>query len=215
MSLPEPYWQDNPLPSGPFGAILADPPWLYADGQAGSGLRGAASSHYDVISVQHLCALPVGEVAATDSALFLWTCLPLLPEALEVIEAWGFRYKTAVFSWTKVTLNGRAMFGCGNWTGSNVELVLLGTRGHPKRLNADVPQAIIERRREHSRKPDCVHERIQRLVAGPYLELFARSARPGWTAWGNETEKFDPMPDLERQLETGAPNLFSLEATDA
>ena len=80
--------------------------------------------------------------------------------------------------------------GCGYWTRANSEVCLLATRGKPKRLNADVRQAIIEPRRQHSRKPDCVHGRIERLVEGPYLELFARAPRPGWTVWGNETDKF-------------------------
>ena len=84
----------------------------------------------------------------------------------------------------------------GYWTRANSEVCLLATRGKPKRVNADVRQAIIAPSREHSRKPDGIHERIERLVAGPYLELFARQQRPGWTAWGNETEKFTNVGDL-------------------
>ena len=80
--------------------------------------------------------------------------------------------------------------GLGYWTRANSEVCLLATKGKPKRLNADVRQAILEPRREHSRKPDCTYQRIERLVAGPYLELFARTQRPGWTAWGNEVGKF-------------------------
>src|SRR5262249_24906376 len=85
----------------------------------------------------------------------------------------------------------------GYWTRSNSEVCLLATRGKPKRLNADVRQGIIAPRREHSRKPDCVHERIERLVAGPYLELFARQRRPGWDCWGYEVDKFAPSPKQE------------------
>jgi N6-adenosine-specific RNA methylase IME4 len=81
--------------------------------------------------------------------------------------------------------------GLGYWTRANSEVCLLATRGKPKRLNADVRQAIVEPRRQHSRKPDCVPGRIERLVAGPYLELFARTKRPGWTVWGNQTDKFE------------------------
>jgi N6-adenosine-specific RNA methylase IME4 len=80
--------------------------------------------------------------------------------------------------------------GMGYWTRANSEPCLLATRGKPKRLNADVRQGIIEPRREHSRKPDCVPGRIERLVAGPYLELFCRTTRPGWTVWGNQVGKF-------------------------
>ena len=86
---------------------------------------------------------------------------------------------------------GDVQMGLGYWTRANTEPCLLATRGKPKRLNADVRQGIIEPRREHSRKPDGIHERIERLVAGPYVELFARqSGRPGWDYWGNETDKF-------------------------
>jgi len=85
----------------------------------------------------------------------------------------------------------------GYWTRANSEPCLLATRGKPKRLSAAVRQGIIEPRREHSRKPDCVHERIERLVAGPYLELFARATRPGWTCWGNEVGKFDRPLEME------------------
>ena len=95
-----------------------------------------------------------------------------------------------------------AMMGLGYWTRANSEPCLLATRGKPKRLNADVRQGIIAPRREHSRKPDEVHGRIERLVAGPYLELFARAERPGWTVWGNETTKFNgrPPPPPPEQL---------------
>jgi N6-adenosine-specific RNA methylase IME4 len=118
---------------------------------------------------------------------------------LELIRAWGFEYKTCAFSWMKAHAGQIEMFrddfdalmGMGYWTRANNEVCLLATRGKPKRLNADVRQGIIAPRREHSRKPDGIHERIERLVAGPYVELFARATRPGWDAWGNEVGKFD------------------------
>jgi N6-adenosine-specific RNA methylase IME4 len=109
---------------------------------------------------------------------------------------WGFEFKSVAFSWFKG--EGLPMFpddvhvpiGCGYWTRAGFEQCWLATRGKPKRSNADVRQVLIEKRREHSRKPDGIHERIERLVAGPYLELFARQRRPGWDCWGNETDKF-------------------------
>jgi N6-adenosine-specific RNA methylase IME4 len=97
-----------------------------------------------------------------------------------------------------------AFAGLGYWTRANSEPCLLATRGNPKRINADVRQAIIEPRREHSRKPDCIHERIERLVTGPYLELFARARRRGWHAWGNELDKFtqyDAADDFEKSID--------------
>ena len=96
--------------------------------------------------------------------------------------------------------------GMGYWVRAEYRILLAWTRGNPKRLNADVPQAIIEPRREHSRKPDEIHGRIERLVAGPYLELFARQQRPGWDCWGNETRKFgeyDADKDMAGSLEEG------------
>lgn len=187
------------LPEGKFGAILADPPWRF-ETWGGVGRDRSADNHYlgtedktfTTMTLDDICTLPVASVAAPDCALFLWACCPQLPEALRVIEAWGFTYKTVAFTWAKVTRDNRPYMGLGYWTRANAELCLLATRGHPKRLNADVPQLVLERRREHSRKPDCVRGRIERLVAGPYLELFGRqSAGPNWTVFGNEATKFD------------------------
>jgi N6-adenosine-specific RNA methylase IME4 len=114
------------------------------------------------------------------------------------MDGWGFTHKSCAFVWTKADARQVEMFHeeiepdmlMGYWTRANTEYCLLGTRGKPKRKAADVRQAIIEPRREHSRKPDCVPARIERLVEGPYLELFARTQRPGWTVWGNQTDKF-------------------------
>jgi N6-adenosine-specific RNA methylase IME4 len=193
-------------PTGKFGAILADPPWRFATWNKqvavkrhNAGSHGTnVSMHYRTMPTEEIASLSVGDLAATDCALFLWMSWPMLPDALRLIEAWGFEFKTCAFDWMKAH-NGQiemfrddadALMGMGYWTRANSEPCLLATRGHPKRLSAAVRQGIIEPRREHSRKPDCVHSRIERLVAGPYLELFARADRPGWTVWGNETTKF-------------------------
>jgi len=185
------------LPRGHFGAILADPPWHYPR-QDGRSLR------YGTLNERQLVRLEVDDLAAENCVLFIWVVWPRLDQALRLCSAWGFEYKTCAFDWTKANNTQIHFFdeevdpriGMGNWTRANTEPCLLATRGKPKRLNADVRQGIIEPRREHSRKPDCVHERIERLVAGPYLELFARQRRPGWTCWGNEVGKFD-RPSLE------------------
>jgi N6-adenosine-specific RNA methylase IME4 len=136
--------------------------------------------------------LPVSSWAASDSVLLLWVTRPILPRAFEVIETWGFEYKTVAFTWVKTLpseydndpcLFGppplRFAFGMGHWTRSNPEQCLLATRGKPHRVNADVPELLLAHRREHSRKPDEVYDLVERLVAGPYLELFARQRRPG------------------------------------
>jgi len=186
------------LPQRHYRAILADPPWRFEHwGEQPEDTRDVAK-HYPVLALSDIKAFPVGNLAAPDCTLFLWATSPCLAHALDVIAAWGFVYKTIGFSWIKAHAGQLEMFqddledqmGLGYWSRQNVELCLLATRGHPQRLNMDVRQAIIEPRRQHSRKPDCVHGRIERLVAGPRLELFARRRVPGWDAWGNEIEKF-------------------------
>ena len=199
------------LPRAHYAAILADPPWRFRtwDNRTAiprtrsTGTNVSAASHYSTMPIEEICALPVGEIAATDCSLFLWMTWPQLEDALALIKAWGFTFKTAAFVWTKAHAGQVELFqddlegllGMGYWTRANTEACLLATRGRPKRINADVRQAIIEPRREHSRKPDCVHGRIERLVAGPYLELFARSRRPGWDAFGNEVDKFQAQAE--------------------
>lgn len=198
------------LPRGHFGAILADPPWRFEvwNGETAvksrsrkPGMHGtyvSSSVHYQTMRLAEIAKLPVAEIAADDAVLFLWISWPLLIEAVDLMKSWGFTYKTCAFAWMKAHTRQVDMFrddgdphmGLGYWTRANSEVCLLATRGKPKRLNADVRQGIIAPRREHSRKPDGIHERIERLVAGPYLELFARQQRPNWTSWGNETDKF-------------------------
>jgi N6-adenosine-specific RNA methylase IME4 len=171
-----------------YGVILADPPWTFAT-YSRKGKGRSAEAHYDCMSLADIKALPVADWAAPDCALFLWVSDPSLPHAIEVIEAWGFVYKTVAFTWAKTTKDGAGFpIGCGYWTRANPEQCLLATRGRPQRLSRAVPQLIVAPRREHSRKPDEIYERIEALVAGPYLELFARAQRTGWDSWGNEVE---------------------------
>lgn len=181
-----------------YRAIMADPPWSFRVWNKDTGQGRSAESHYGTMSMADLAALPVADLAADDCVLFMWACWPSLPEALGILDAWGFTYKTCGFDWLKADARQPDMFrdstpvqvGMGYWTRANSEPCLLATRGNPKRINADVRMGIIEPRRQHSRKPDCVPSRIERLVEGPYLELFARTQRPGWTVWGNQTDKF-------------------------
>jgi N6-adenosine-specific RNA methylase IME4 len=150
------------------------------------------------METRDIAALPVAELAADNCCMFLWICWPNLLDSIRIIEAWGFTYKTCAFSWMKAHVGQIELFhdetpalaGMGYWTRANSEVCLLATKGSPHRLSADVRQGIIAPRREHSRKPDEIHGRIERLVAGPYLELFARAPRNGWTVWGNQTDKF-------------------------
>lgn len=200
------------LPRNHYRAILADPPWHFQTWRPafwngeyrkdGSKIISPARApQYDTLNEDELSSLPVADLAAEDCVLFLWGCWPVLQWSMRTIEAWGFTYKTCGFCWVKAHAGQIDMFredidghmSLGFWTRSNSEFCLLATRGSPKRCDGGVRQAIIEPRREHSRKPDCVHERIERLVSGPYLELFARQRRAGWDCWGNEVDKFKPV----------------------
>ena len=171
--------------------IYADPPWRYS----AKRVQGAAEKHYPTMSINELCALPVAELAAPDSALFLWATFPQLPEAPRLIHAWGFTYKTVAFVWLKENRKaGGWFYGLGFWTRANAEVCLLATRGHPQRQAANVHQFIISPIREHSRKPDEAREKIVALMGDvPRVELFARQSTPGWDVWGNEVE---PSPGL-------------------
>lgn len=173
-----------------YGAILADPPWRFAV-RSPKGEGRSASQHYSTMTLADIMALPVADYAAKDCTLFMWAIDPMLPQALDVIRAWGFTFKTVGFYWTKTNKDGSSFTGMGYWTRANPEQCLLATRGNPKRINKDVRRLITAPRRQHSRKPDCIYDRIERLVPGPYLEMFARQRRDGWDAWGNETHKFN------------------------
>lgn len=184
------------LPRNHFKAIYADPPWHFETW--GEGGDRNVTSKYPTMQLAEMADLRVNDLAADDCVMFMWVVWPKLFEAIDLLRAWGFDYKTCAFCWIKADDRQSDFFtdsvpvqvGMGFWTRANSEVCLLATKGKPKRLNADVRQGIIEPRREHSRKPDCVRDRIERLVDGPYLELFARTQRPGWTVWGNETDKF-------------------------
>jgi N6-adenosine-specific RNA methylase IME4 len=193
-------WPFGDLEPGKYGAILADPPWKFETWGSQDNAATFVDRHYETMSRAAIEALPVAQLSAKDSVLFLWVTWPTLVQAITLIERWGFTYKTCAFCWMKANALQIEMFRdditahmtTGYWTRSNSEVCLLASRGKPKRLNADVRQGIIAPRREHSRKPDGIHERIERLVAGPYVELFARQRRSGWDSWGNETDKFKP-----------------------
>lgn len=177
-----------------FAAIYADPPWEFKV-YSGKGKQRSAERYYDTSPLEAIKALPIEALAAKDCALFMWGVSPDLPGAFDVIKAWGFEYKTIGFSWTKQNPSGEGLFmGLGYYTRANLECCLLATRGAPTRLAMDVPQAILAPVGQHSAKPEEVRKRIERLFAGPYLELFARQATPGWTAWGNELTQLAAEP---------------------
>jgi N6-adenosine-specific RNA methylase IME4 len=188
---------------GKYQIIYADPPWAYQGNATDQkNNRGGAAAHYDVMSVEDIAALPVRDVAADDSLLFMWGAWPKLFEAKTVMDGWGFEFKTCAFVWVKTnkrTNPDQASFfpvdsfdsfwGMGRWTRANTEFCLLGTRGKPKRESAGVHQIIYAPIAEHSRKPDETRDRILALAGDvPRVELFARRTAPGWDLWGNEVE---------------------------
>lgn len=186
-------------PKGGFKVVYADPPWKYATrGKQTAGASRLPDRHYKTMGLDDICALPVGDLAASSSWLFLWTTWPHLEEALAVMKAWGFKYSSEGFTWVKLRRNHTGELftrrsvhmTTGYTTRKNTEPCLLGRRGSPQRLRADVQEAIFAPVREHSRKPDEAAERIVRYAPGPRIELFAREARPGFTGWGNELGKF-------------------------
>lgn len=169
-----------------FAVIYADPPWSF-DVYSGKGKERSAERHYDTMTLDEIRSLAVGRLAAEDCVLMLWAVWPELPGALDVIEAWGFEYKTCGLIYLKTNPRaGGLATGMGYWSRANTEPCLLATRGSPQRLAADVKQVIEAPRGDHSEKPEEAARRIERLLPGPYLELFSRRERPGWTVCGNE-----------------------------
>lgn len=172
-----------------YSVILADPPWAFR-AWSDKGKGRSAEQHYPTMRLEDIKALPVADLAAGDCVLFLWATFPMLKEALEVIDTWGFTYKTVAFTWVKENRKSPGLFwGLGYWTRANAEVCLLATRGSPKRQSAAVHQVILSPVERHSKKPDEVQERIVTLMGDvSRVELFARQETPGWDVWGNEVE---------------------------
>jgi N6-adenosine-specific RNA methylase IME4 len=195
------------LPREHFSTVLADPAWKFVT-YSERGQGRSASRHYKVMTFEKIASLPVHDVAASDAWLFLWVPGPHLPFGLQLIERWGFGYSGFGFVWAKQNPSGVGWhMGNGFTTRKNAELCLLGRRGKPRRNSKGVRELIVSPRRKHSQKPDEQYARIEHFCSGPYLELFARQRRPGWTAWGDELDKFEPEydahDDFAKSLEEG------------
>lgn len=193
-----------------FQTILIDPPVPY-NTYSGPSLptrrlrQASAASHYELMTWQDMHALGehLDAVADTNCALFLWTCNPHIPAYVKLLESWRFTLKTAAFVWVKLNRKNLMPFsGLGYWTRSNSEALWLAKRGSPTRIAKNVPQIqeLLDRqdmttlrmkRGMHSEKPEQFQDAIERLVSGPYLELFARRRRPRWTCVGNEIDGQD------------------------
>jgi len=209
-------------PDGIYRIVYADPPWQYEN----SGMRHSAAQHYETMPVSAICDMPVNDLAADDAVLFLWATSPLLPEALRVIEAWGFQYK-ASFVWDKARPN------YGNYNAVRHEFLLVAVKGNcVPEIDERLPSIVcLERTGRHSEKPVEFRQMIDRLYPhGPRIELFAREKHEGWQAWGNELttlpeekhqaevkrqheprDPFDTPKKVERPIEPDSPALLQLK----
>ena len=177
-----------------YSIIYADPPWEYKQSGSKTNSRGMAKQHYNTMSTEEICNLPVKEIKTDDCICFMWATFPNISEALKVFEAWGFEYKTAAFVWVKKNKKSNTNFwGMGAYTRANAEVCLLGISKNTKaskQVKAHNVHQIIEAPvEEHSKKPDIVREKIVELLGDfPRVELFARQKTDGWDVWGNEVE---------------------------
>ena len=168
-----------------YKIIYADPPWAYNDKMSGHSF--SLDHEYETQGKNWIAELPIKNIADKDSVLFLWAVSPQLPEALEVMKAWGFKYITVAFCWSKHTKNKVKVSNLGRWTMGNIELCLLGRKGKPQRICKNIKQLVEAERTTHSKKPEEVRKRIVELMGDVYrIELFAREKTDGWDTWGNE-----------------------------
>lgn len=167
-----------------YKIIYADPPWRYND----RACNGACETHYKTMRFKDICALPIKDITDKDAILFMWVTYPMLKEGLELMEAWGFKYKTIGFQWLKLNRkNKMPFFGLGRWTRGNTECCLIATKGNPKRVSNSVFQLIQSEIEAHSKKPDEARRRIIELMGDlPRIELFARESKSGWDCWGDD-----------------------------
>lgn len=181
-----------------YSIIYADPPWSYDDKAKN---RGGAERHY--ITTENAVLEKMKVPAAKDAVMFMWATFPKMQEALDLMKAWGFEYKTLAFLWVKANKKATdsPFWGMGRWTRANAEFVIMGTRGSPHRQSKGVHQLIVEPEiitdpvMQHSRKPACIRDKIVELMGDvPRLEMFAREATPGWQVFGNEAPGSIQLP---------------------
>lgn len=185
-----------------YGVIYADPPWSFGNRSSKDTEQNPIS--HDCLDFWTLAALPVAQLAAPNCALFLWANNRLLTRALDLIRAWGFRYKTVGFCWQKLntTLDVTPFIHqSGSWTPGYPELCLLPVCGKPRVLDPTVQRMLVEMPHEHGRKPDRIREQIESFVPGPYLELFAHSTKAGWDCWGDQLPQFSRKTSYNDQLD--------------
>ncbi len=199
-----------------FGTILADPPWQFSNRTGKMAPEHRRLSRYTTMKLEEIMELPVAQLAKDKCHLYLWVPNALILEGLEVMRRWGFTYKTNVV-WFKIRKDGGPDGrGVGFYFRNVTELVLFGIRGKCNRTREAgrrQTNIVISRKREHSRKPEELYEVIERCSSGPYLEMFARFARKGWSAWGNESETGPktankPFVGIDTRLPVIMPNVM-------
>ena len=201
---------------GRFGTILADPPWLFDNRTGKVAPEHRRLYRYHTMTNEEIMAMPVARLALPQSHLYLWVPNALVSTALQVMEAWGFTYKTNLV-WYKVRQDGGPdRRGVGFYFRNVTELVLFGVRGSLRTFQParSLPNIIISRKREHSRKPEQLYEIIEQCSPAPYIELFARTGRQGWRVWGDESESYQPPDNLyARQSQEIGLRLFERDTT--
>ena len=188
--------------SGKYKTILADPPWRFHNRTGKMAPEHKRLLRYSTLEFEEIYDLPVSELAEEESHLYLWIPNALLAYGLETMRRWGFEYKTNIV-WSKVRKDGGPDGrGVGFYFRNVTELILFGVRGGIRTLKPGRKQVnlIATRKREHSRKPDEIYEIIEACSPGPYLEIFARHPRVGWTQWGNEVVEQHSEDGLESEL---------------
>lgn len=177
-----------------YDVVYADPPWAYKQSGSKTNPRGMAKQHYATMSTDEICNLPVRRICTDKAVCFMWATFPNIAEALKVMDAWGFIYKTAAFVWVKRNKKSNSPFwGMGAYTRANAEVCLLGiskdTKASKVVKSHAVHQVIQSRIKEHSKKPHETRLRIEELLGDvPRIELFAREESPGWDCWGDEVQ---------------------------
>lgn len=182
------YSDISEIPLFRYGLIMADPPWLY-ENWSSAGEHKNATAKYQCMPLDEIKTMPIGHFASRDCVLWLWATNSMLPQAFELMMAWGFTFKTAGH-WSKKTSKGNQAFGTGYILRCAGEPFLIGTVGNPQ-TSRNVRSVIEGPTREHSRKPDEAYAAAEQLVPGAHrLDLFSRQERPGWDCFGDETDKF-------------------------
>ena len=175
-----------------YSIIYVDPPWEYRQSGSKTSSRGMAKQHYQTMSTDDICRIPIQNIKTDETVCFMWATFPNISEALKVLETWGFIYKTAAFVWVKQNKKTNSLFwGMGAYTRANAEVCLIGiskkTKAKSLVKSHAVHQVVMSPVEKHSKKPDIVRDKIIELMGDlPKIELFARQQAEGWDCWGNE-----------------------------